>query len=168
MVNAIPTAFWMTYHVSSDPQILHNVRVELSGVLNTRIDADGAIRRELDLTKIKDTCPLLDSIFQETLLHRSIGSSTRNVLENTVVGDQYLLKKGAIVQIPSLVVHADPAIWGSTVKNFDHRRFLKRDTREGKGSNIILAYSAHLGDERTYVPAVTPPSMKSCMSWPCL
>ena len=77
----------MTYHVSSDPQILHNVRVELSSVLNTKIDADGAIRRELDLTKIKNTCPLLDSIFQETLLHRSIGSSTRKVLGNTVVGD---------------------------------------------------------------------------------
>jgi cytochrome P450 len=130
LVNTIPTAFWMMYYIFSDPRILDELRAELSTILNTTTNLDGVAQRILDITAIKERCPLLGSIFQETLRHRSLGSSTREVLKDTVLADRFLLKKGAIIQIPSLVVHADPTIWGTTVMEFDIRRFVKQPAKD--------------------------------------
>jgi cytochrome P450 len=52
-------------------------------------------------------------------------SSVRLVLEDTIIADQYLLKKGSIVQVPAPAVHTDPRIWGSDVAEFNPRRFAK-------------------------------------------
>ena len=52
------------------------------------------------------------------------------MLKDTVLADRFLLKKGAIIQIPSLVVHADSTIWGPTVTHFDIRRFDKQPSKD--------------------------------------
>jgi cytochrome P450 len=128
-VNTIPTAFWMIYYIFSDPCILEALRADISTILNTTSNLDSAALRILDITMIKQKCSLLSSIFQETLRHRSLGSLTREELKDTVLADRFLLKKGAIVQIPSLVIHPDSNIWGPTAMDFDIRRFFKQPTK---------------------------------------
>jgi len=130
LVNTTPTAFWMIYYVFSNASILADLRRELTRILTSTEGPDGSIHRSLAVANVKEKCPLLSSIFQETLRQRSFGSSTRQVLEDTLLADRYLLKKGAIVQMPSLVVHADSTAWGPTVHDFDARRFIKSESKE--------------------------------------
>lgn len=79
------------------------------------------------------------------LRHRSVGSSTRQVLSDTWLQDRYLLKRGAIVQIPSLVIHSDPSVWGPSVQDFDPRRFLKRDLASDRTKQHPGAFRAFGG-----------------------
>ena len=55
------------------------------------------------------------------------------VLQDTVLNDQYLLKKDSIVQISGALMHADATLWGSDVKEFNARRFLKGTTKHRPG-----------------------------------
>ena len=56
------------------------------------------------------------------------------VWHDTVLSDQYLLKKDSIVQIPGALMHADATLWGSDVKEFNPRRFLKGTTKYRPGA----------------------------------
>ncbi|MCJ1251288.1 hypothetical protein MMC30_008520 [Trapelia coarctata] len=124
LVNTTPTVFWMLYHVYSCPDVLQDLRQELTTITTVTKDAFGAPIRSLDITSVKTNCPLLTSTFQEVLRHRSVSTSVRQVMEDTILDGKYLLKKDAILQMPSLVVHRDTEIWGSDVEEFRHRRFM--------------------------------------------
>lgn len=95
--NTMPAAFWMLYYVFSSPSILVDLRLELSQTLQTTENAMGTTRRALDVTSMKENCPLLGSISQETLRHRSRGVSTREVLQDTLLNDEYVLREGSII-----------------------------------------------------------------------
>lgn len=57
------------------------------------------------------------------------GTSMRWVEEDTVV-DGYLLKKGAVVQMPAGVLHHKKEIWGENEAVFDGWRFVKKEGME--------------------------------------
>ena len=42
-----------------------------------------------------------------------------------MLNDEYLLKEGNIVLMPTLLVHTDISIWGPDVKEFNHKGFMK-------------------------------------------
>ena len=46
-------------------------------------------------------------------------------MHDTMLENRYLLKKNNMILMPSVSVHTDPNIWGPSVDEFDHRRFLK-------------------------------------------
>lgn len=129
-VSTIPTAFWMLYYVFSNPKILGILREEVSSILETTFDsAKGTTMRSLDISALRTDCPILVSTFQETLRHGSLNASVRVVTEDTIINDQYLLKKDGVVQMPAHIVHSDPTIWGPTVAEFDPFRFCRKETR---------------------------------------
>jgi len=94
--------------------------------MTTEYDINGLPARRLDVTTIKDQCPLLTSTFQEVLRIRTTGASARMAIEDTMLAGRYLLKKGGLVQIPSHVIHSDAAIWGPDVNQFNPRRFMQK------------------------------------------
>jgi cytochrome P450 len=51
-------------------------------------------------------------------------TSVRWILEDTMIGDKYLLKKDSIVQVASGVIHMDEGTWGSDAGKFNPRRFI--------------------------------------------
>jgi cytochrome P450 len=63
----------------------------------------------------------------------------RVVTQDTTVSDangtQYLLKSGAVLQIPTSVLQTSPEVWGPSAGSFDPRRFLK--TGNGSGTIVI-------------------------------
>lgn len=120
LVNTVPAAFWTLFFLSSHPGLLEDIRKEIDACV---IPTDGGATRIVDITTLKSSCPLLLSAYQETLRHRSMGTSVREVMQDTHL-DRWLLKKGAMLQIPSRVIHQDAALWGSDVAEFDPRRFL--------------------------------------------
>ncbi|KAL9131944.1 MAG: hypothetical protein Q9217_000224 [Psora testacea] len=140
LVNTVPTCFWMMFHIFSDPLLLSDLRSELDSILVVHPNEEKSPHRILDVNALKDQCPLLNSTWQETLRYRANGSSNREVMQDTVLDDRYLLKKGSVIQMPALVVHADTSVWGPSATQFDPRRFLapvtkgKQDQRQHPGA----------------------------------
>lgn len=148
LTNTSPAAFWMVYHLYSDSVALEECRQELDSIITTGDNA-GTNIRNLDMTQVKTSCPILLSSLKEVLRLHTVGISTRMVMEDHLLDNKYLLKKGNTVMIPGPVQHAKPDIWGSDVEEFNHRRFLPQAKRHnpvafrGFGGGTTLCPGRH-------------------------
>ena len=124
LVNTAPAVFWMLFLVYSHPGLLDELRNEVDALVTSN-PSDKGLVRSLDITTLKQNCPLLTSTFQEVLRYRSMGTSVRQVMEDTFLDGNWLLKKDCMIQMPSRVIHKDNSIWGSDVDEFNPRRFMK-------------------------------------------
>ncbi|KAL8822521.1 MAG: hypothetical protein Q9191_006745 [Dirinaria sp. TL-2023a] len=134
LVNTAPAAFWMLLLIYAHPGLLEDIREEVGSIMTQTSDSSG-ITRHIDITSLKSTCRLLTSTFQEVLRYRSMGTSVRQVMEDTLLEGQWLLKKDSMIQMPSRVMHSDSSLWGHDVDEFNPRRFLKvtgQPTSSGK------------------------------------
>lgn len=130
LMNTIPSVFWSLVLFNSDAQLFADLRQEIDGCTTTT-EENGVTVKTIDIALLKKKGSLLSSAYQEVLRYRSMSVSTRKVTENTYL-DGYLLKEGAILQMPAHVIHEDVAIWGDA--DFQPRRFLpvegKKKVRE--------------------------------------
>lgn len=119
ITNTLPGAFWMIYHIFSDPVVLEAIRNEL--IKGVQQDEDGTC--VIDLTHVKSSCPLLLSTFKETMRLHSTSTATRIAIEDYQLGNKYLFKKGSTIMMPSNVQHTNREVWGDTVDTFNYGRF---------------------------------------------
>jgi len=125
IVNATTSTFWIILQIFADHQLLSTVREEIKGVLKAHeTDQSELGPYTLNITELKENCPMLVAVYRECLRLGSDNYSTRMVKENTLLADRYFLKKGAVVQIAGGVIHANQSIWGHNVERFDPSRFL--------------------------------------------
>lgn len=121
--NTVPGAFWLIYHIFSDPVVLRECRRELEQTI-TRFDDNG--KPVIDFNDLASSCPILLSTLHEVFRFRAIGTITvRQVLEDHHLNGTYLLKRGSFVLIPNTVQHFNTAIWGPDAGTFNYRRFLE-------------------------------------------
>lgn len=136
LTNTSPACFWLIYHLYSDPTALGVCRQELSRIIleDSSTTKEGRVRKTctLDMSRVKASCPTLLSSLQEVLRLHSVGVSTRLVMEDHVLEDRFLLKKGATVMIPAPVQHNQTSIWGEDAQSFNHRRFLPQEGRRDR------------------------------------
>ncbi|RYP63194.1 hypothetical protein DL770_009443 [Monosporascus sp. CRB-9-2] len=118
--NTLPATFWMTYHIFSDPAVLEDIRTELSKGVK---EVDGV--PTIDMAHVKECCPILLSTFQEMFRYNAIGVSARIAMEDHLLEGKYLIKKGSTVMIPAHVQHTTRSIWGDSVNEFYHKRFVR-------------------------------------------
>ncbi|OTA56766.1 putative cytochrome P450 [Hypoxylon sp. EC38] len=114
LVNTAPAAFWTLLLLHSHPGLLDDIRDEIDACTET-VTKNDSIVKVLDITTLK-----------EILRYRSMGTSVREVMEDTYL-DQWLLKKGAMLQMPSRIIHQDAELWGPNVADFNPRRFLAEE-----------------------------------------
>ncbi|KAI8960635.1 cytochrome P450 [Daldinia sp. FL1419] len=119
--NTLPATFWMIYHIFSDPVVLEDIRTELHEHVR---EVDGVCT--IDLADVKGSCPILLSTFKEMFRCNAIGVSARIAMEDHMLDNKYLIKKGSTVMIPSKVQHSVPSVWGATVNEFYHKRFIRQ------------------------------------------
>ncbi|KAL8714072.1 MAG: hypothetical protein Q9225_006631 [Loekoesia sp. 1 TL-2023] len=124
LVNTAPAVFWILFYMYSHPDVLEECRNEVSTIMIVT-EAARNTKRMLDITGIKQNCPILTSTFQEVLRQRTLGIQVRQVMQDTMLNNTYLLKKDATIMMPSRVVHTDPAVWGPDVLEFNNKRFTK-------------------------------------------
>ena len=122
LANTVPTTFWSLCHIYSRPSLLAALRAELTRTVTTT-KISGKTIHTIDMALIKQRCPLLLSTYHEILRSYCALPSSRIVLEDCTV-DQYVLKKGTIVQIPAISLHRDPKNWGPDVAEMNFERFL--------------------------------------------
>lgn len=125
LVNTAPSAFWTLFLLHSHPGLLEDIRREIDACTVTTTEG-GSTVKTIDITTLKEACPLLLSSYQEVLRYSSMGTSVREVMEDTYL-DQWLLKKGAMLQMPSRIIHQDSSLWGADVADFRPRRFLPEE-----------------------------------------
>ncbi|KAI0408332.1 cytochrome P450 [Xylaria palmicola] len=157
IVNATTSTFWILLQIFAEPILLSTVREEITQVIvqNGRNDKDARPEKyRLNITDLKDRCPVLVAVYRECLRLGSDNYSTRMVKENTMLADRYFLKKGAIVQIAGGVIHADQSIWGDNVEDFDPSRFLERKQGPGntKQAQVHPAAFRAFGGGKTLCP----------------
>ena len=139
LANTVPAIFYTLVHIYSDPRLTSDIRNELekSGFLGT----PEATSEKPNLLSMPENCPLLYSTWQEVLRVHALGAGSRYILEDVMLDDHYLLRKGMVVQMPMAVMHSDAAAWGEDVKDFQPRRFVKQDTtRKGGFKQNLTAY----------------------------
>ena len=125
--NTVPTAFWTLCNVFSSPELLADVRREAEKLF--AIDRTGPRPvYTLDTTDLRTGCPILFSAYQETMRTRACFASPRYVLEDTLLNGEYLLKKGALLQIPAAVLHHEQLQWGPDAASYDPYRFTKQSS----------------------------------------
>ena len=126
LANTAPTAFWMLTYIYSTPELLNELRQQLSKRISIgHGQTVEAQLRRLDLTQAVQSCPLLMSLFREVLRIRSTNAAGRMVLQDTLLSQKYVLKKGSTVLIPAAELHSDPSVWGPSAMEFDPYRFVR-------------------------------------------
>jgi cytochrome P450 len=138
LVNTSPAAFWTLLLLHSQPGLLEDIRKEIDACTATS-NEDGSTIKTIDITTLKENCPLLLSAYQEVLRYSSMGTSVREVMEDTYLGP-WLLKKGAMVQMPSRIIHQDASLWGSNVTDFNPRRFLPEERKNRPNDVCFRAF----------------------------
>lgn len=133
--NSAPTAFWLLYHIFSQPHILEECRRELSTIVQERNKSS-----YLDTGMIPQASPTLISSFNEVLRYHGVQVSLRKVMEDHMLDGRFLLKKGSALMMPATVQHFDPAIWGPNPGAFDHRRFIGHNVRGSTKSGQRAAF----------------------------
>ena len=139
MINTAPAIFWVLNFVYLDPGLLEELRAEIaaSGLMTTN-EQTGTKRHHLNIKRLQKECKLLMSTYQEVLRLQSDNVSSQLVLKDTMINDQYLLRKDSVIQIPGAVIHQDPAIWGPDLKKFNPGRFLKGAAKHHPGAYRVF------------------------------
>ncbi|KEY68210.1 hypothetical protein S7711_04747 [Stachybotrys chartarum IBT 7711] len=146
--NTIPTMYWVLYEVSSRPELLQELRDEISTQAVSRTEGNDVL---LDVSALKTKCPLLLGVIQETQRTRHMHANIRKVMQDTVLDGKYLLKAGNYVQMPGAPIHASAGIWGPTTDAFDPKRFLpKPDSDRASGSFMAWGAAPHLCPARQF------------------
>lgn len=133
--NAVPSNFWLVANLFSRPSLLEEVRDEVLAALDEQSSGNEHRNPRLSIsarTINMRTCPLLYSCYRETLREISLLTSARLVLEDTILADTHLLKKGSVVQIAGGVLGRDQAVWGEDAKEFRADRFISCGDRSGR------------------------------------
>ncbi|KAF2179610.1 cytochrome P450 [Zopfia rhizophila CBS 207.26] len=153
LTNTSPASFWLVYHLYSNSVVLEDCRQELAHVISdettTTEDGEEVKVRTIDMSQVKASCPVMLSTLQEVLRLHTIGISTRLVMEDHMLDNKFLLKKGGTVMIPGPVQHTSTSAWGPDVEEFNHRRFLPKEKRHnpiafrGFGGGTTLCPGRH-------------------------
>lgn len=153
ITNTLPGTFWMAYHIFSDPVVLESIRNELS--IGVQRGEDGTCT--IDLAHVKSSCPILLSTFKEMMRVHSVSTATRIAMEDYRLNNQYLLKKGSTIMMPSTVQHTNRSVWGDTVNEFNHDRFVPGS----KGVNPV-AFRGLVGAQHFALVDTSHPPRSSC------
>lgn len=138
--NTIPTLFWTIHDIYSRPELLKDIRQELSSKAVQR-STDRGNSFVLDIAALQTQCHILLSAFQETQRTRHAQVGMRMVIEDTLLDGKYLLKKGTPLHLPAKSIHRDPSIWGSDASEYDPYRFVPASaTGEPKTKPVPTAF----------------------------
>ena len=136
LVNTAPAVGWTLCHVFSNPTLLSELRQDLDALLFLQGKPASATTVTVDILKITEGMPLLESLVREVLWLESNSASARFILKDIVIDDgaggSYLLKKDSFLGMPSAPLHNDEAIWGPTAHTFDPTRFLPESQKRRK------------------------------------
>ncbi|POS70858.1 hypothetical protein DHEL01_v210747 [Diaporthe helianthi] len=88
-----PTTWWLLWHLYSDMAVLRDVREELEQLAESSPSTPK--QKTLNLAQLYTRAPILHSTLKEVLRLRTMATAVRLYLDDQLLQDKYLLKKGA-------------------------------------------------------------------------
>ena len=126
VANTIPTAFLMLVYIYSDSSLLNKLRGDLSDSVHNYVASGPSRSVSFNVHECCERCPLLVSVYEEVLRMTSGIAQIRHVNQETSLADgRYVLRPGAMIQMPTGFLHHDPMVWGDQADIFSGERFLK-------------------------------------------
>jgi cytochrome P450 len=125
------TTFWLLFHILSDKSLTAIIRNELSAITE---ETESDVVKTVNLSRVKDSCPTLVAVLNETLRYHSTVINIKQVQHDTTLDGQYLLKKNGIIMIPGQSVHHNKDVWGPSADTFDYLRFLSSGSKKNLSS----------------------------------
>ena len=125
--NVQMTAFWMMAHLLQRPDVAAAVREEIGPAmkaLESSETIDGANLADVAKRDLTESCPLLNSAFNEVLRVSSTGSTVREVMRPVRIGGK-TIPIGTKVLIPQRQLLLATEGFGSNAHEVDLSRFLK-------------------------------------------
>ena len=125
---------WMLMEISKDSSLIQALREEFDTAYT--IDSSTGTR-SLSIQKVT-SLPLLSSVYSETLRMNMSFNVVRDVGE-TFTLDGYTVKKGAMIQVPTLVAHYDDGVWGEEkhpASEFWAERHIKYTEEKGENGHV--------------------------------
>ncbi|KAL8977952.1 MAG: hypothetical protein Q9205_006351 [Flavoplaca limonia] len=113
--NTRKASFWMLAYLTQNPRLLEHIRHETEPAFDNGV---------LSVDYLKNSCPLLDAIWNETLRHSAYSASVRHITEDTIIGGK-TLRKGNRLMIPYRQLHFDESVFGEDAHVFEPERFEK-------------------------------------------
>ncbi len=147
IINSAVTTFWVVLEIFARPELLATVRAELEPALSS---SNGS-SRTLSIDAVRTRCPTLQAVFRECLRVGSENMQTRLVKQDTMLAEKHFLKAGSVLQVAAGVIHADAAIWGPDVDEFNAARFLPKDPAAAVAAHHPAAFRS-FGGGRTLCP----------------
>ncbi|KAL3470271.1 cytochrome P450 [Aspergillus californicus] len=135
--NTVPAAFWILFDLYRRPDLLREIREELTANA-LRIDHTG--KHIINVPAIRDDCPLLVSTYQEILRVRAASSPTRIASQDVLLADKYLLRKGCIISIPGQSIARREDVWGSNALDFNPRRYIKTPDHNPRRTGGFMSF----------------------------
>ena len=105
----------MLAYLIRNPRLLEQIRQETEPAFKHGV---------LSVDYLKESCPLLDGVWNETLRHSAYSASVRHITEDTVIGGK-TLRKGNRLMIPYRQLHFDGGVFGEDAQIFEPARFEK-------------------------------------------
>ncbi|PWY88572.1 cytochrome P450 [Aspergillus sclerotioniger CBS 115572] len=126
-LTANPTvlSFWMIAHLARNSTVITQIREEIAPLMqevNSHPETSGASLYELTKNPLLTQCPILNSVFYETLRYTSTGSSFRKTTRDTTLEGRHI-PQGTIVAIPQRVQMMSEEAFGPDPSSFDYYRF---------------------------------------------
>ncbi len=122
LTNGGVTLFWMLNYIFSNPELLSNLREEIT---SHAYSTDATSQTASIAFKGLQECALLNSVLKEVLRLTAPMASTRLVMKDTIIADTYLLRANSIAMLAGGFMHEDINIWGPDASSFNPRRFAK-------------------------------------------
>ena len=93
LTNTVPAASWALYHMYSQPSLWEEARTTMSSYVSITGSSTEARMHHVNVGEAIAGCSLLASLVQETHRIHSTNAAGRVFLKDTILEDQYLLKK---------------------------------------------------------------------------
>lgn len=118
--NAYKSCFWLLAHILHDQSLLKEIRTEIDQAFLNQGDAYSSPNNAYLL----ESCPLLNSTYDEILRYTNNAMGVRLVVNQTKIGGK-TLRPGRKLLMPYRQMHLDRDVWGPGAANFDPGRFMR-------------------------------------------
>ncbi|KAI9166384.1 Cytochrome P450 monooxygenase nodJ [Paramyrothecium foliicola] len=125
--NAQMTNFWIMTEILQRPSLIKAIRTEIAPTMEALTDSSRTLTEEetvhLLQTGIVDSCPILNSTYNETLRMYSTGSSIRITQQESYIDDKRI-PEGVKLLLPQRQLLLDPEVYGPDSQEFNAWRFI--------------------------------------------
>ncbi|KAJ4159218.1 uncharacterized protein LMH87_008126 [Akanthomyces muscarius] len=133
--NLINISTWALWHLAADDELMVAIRAEVDGLVEPADPSDAESKRKVvDISRVRESCPLLMSLWYELLrVYAANSNVTRLVTHDAVFSGLLSFRRKALIVAPMLPHQHGRDSWGEDADVVRAGRFLDAEGRVDTG-----------------------------------